>query len=75
MAQINDRMRDPGSLIGDERDCVAMHCIHGNTVGYLRVEDARRFVAKRWAYVITTSDCVEYEGCACGRSASNSVAF
>jgi len=63
--QINDRMRDPESLIGDERGCVTMHCPHGSMVGYLRVENARQFVARGWAYVITTSDCVEHDGCAC----------
>jgi hypothetical protein len=63
--RVNDKMKDPASLLGDERGCVTMHCPHGSMVGYVRVEDARRFVTKGWAYVLTTSDCVEYEGCAC----------
>jgi hypothetical protein len=73
-SQINDRMRDPVNLIGDERGCVTMHCTHGHMVGYLALKDAARFVARGWAYVLTTSDCVEYE-CGCGKSPNNCVEF
>jgi hypothetical protein len=62
---INAKMKDPESLLGDEREGVTMYCTHGRVVGYVLVEDAKRFVAKGWAYAITTSDCVEYDGCAC----------
>jgi hypothetical protein len=64
--RINDAMRNPESILGDDKGNVTMYCPHGSMVGYLRKEDAAEFVSKGWAYVLTTSDCVEYKGCACG---------
>lgn len=63
--RINDAMRDPKNILGDGKGCVSMYCPHGSLVGYVRKEAAAELVSKGWAYVLTTSDCVEYEGCAC----------
>jgi hypothetical protein len=63
--RINDAMRDPRSILGGEKGNVTMYCPHGKMVGYVRKEDAAEFVSKGWAYVLTTSDCVEYKGCTC----------
>lgn len=70
--RVNDAMRDPESVLGDERGCVTMYCQHGSAVGYIRKEDAAEFVYKGWAYVLTTSDCVEYDGCACDMAGRDS---
>lgn len=63
--QLNDTMRNPESLLGDDKGNVTCYCSKAHLVGYIRLEDAKEFVAKGWCYVETTQDIVHYE-CTCG---------
>jgi len=63
--RINDAMRDPSSLLGDDNGNVTCYCAEGHLVGYIPVSMAKNLVRKGWDYVLTTQDTVSTHECCC----------
>lgn len=63
--RVNDAMRDPKNVLGNELGHVKRYCRCSRLIGNVPVSCAQEFVEKGWDYVLTTQDIVSNDECVC----------